>query len=161
MIQVHLVHDVKQDGMCKAILVAGGQMTGPNTNTYYSSVVSLRTMRMIIFLAELNGMELIAADIGNAYLEAYTDQKICFIASKKPQGYGHEGPLMLIVKGLYGLQGPLGVCLYIFRRFVICCMQWESIYDELHELKHQLKGSYRAKVYVDLGSLNLCEEDAG
>ena len=39
-------------------------------------------MRMMIFLAELNGMELIAADIDNAYLEAYADEKICFIAGK-------------------------------------------------------------------------------
>eukprot|EP00957_Ditylum_brightwellii_P116714 8902585-Ditylum_brightwellii.AAC.1 len=54
MIQVHLVYNVKQDGMHKARLVTGGHMTGPNTNTYYSSVVSLRAMRVMIFLAELN-----------------------------------------------------------------------------------------------------------
>eukprot|EP00957_Ditylum_brightwellii_P195233 14873874-Ditylum_brightwellii.AAC.1 len=52
-----------QDGRRKARLVAGCHMTGPNTNTYYSSVVSLRAMRMRIFLAELIGMDLIAADI--------------------------------------------------------------------------------------------------
>eukprot|EP00957_Ditylum_brightwellii_P065583 4974209-Ditylum_brightwellii.AAC.1 len=68
-------YDVKQDGRCKARLVAGGHMTGSNTDAYYSSVVSLRAMRMMIFLAELNGMELIAADISNAYLETYTDEK--------------------------------------------------------------------------------------
>eukprot|EP00957_Ditylum_brightwellii_P063104 4790386-Ditylum_brightwellii.AAC.1 len=37
MIQVHLVYDVKQDGRHKARCVAGGHMTGPNTDTYYSS----------------------------------------------------------------------------------------------------------------------------
>eukprot|EP00957_Ditylum_brightwellii_P121218 9244420-Ditylum_brightwellii.AAC.1 len=37
MICVHLVYDVKQDGRRKAKLVAGGHMTGLNTNTYYSS----------------------------------------------------------------------------------------------------------------------------
>eukprot|EP00957_Ditylum_brightwellii_P199611 15216939-Ditylum_brightwellii.AAC.1 len=36
MICVHLVYDVKQDGRHKARLVAGGHMTGPNTDTYYS-----------------------------------------------------------------------------------------------------------------------------
>eukprot|EP00957_Ditylum_brightwellii_P084751 6444157-Ditylum_brightwellii.AAC.2 len=65
MIQVHLVYNVQQDGRCKARIVAGCHMTGPNTDTYYSSVVSLRSMRMVIFQAELNGMELIAADISN------------------------------------------------------------------------------------------------
>jgi hypothetical protein len=33
-------------------------MTGPNTKTYYSSVVSLRSMQIAIFLAELNGYDL-------------------------------------------------------------------------------------------------------
>eukprot|EP00957_Ditylum_brightwellii_P026077 1971647-Ditylum_brightwellii.AAC.1 len=37
MIRVHLVYNVKQDVRHKARLVAGGHMTGPNTNTYYSS----------------------------------------------------------------------------------------------------------------------------
>eukprot|EP00957_Ditylum_brightwellii_P015649 1181099-Ditylum_brightwellii.AAC.1 len=44
-------------------------------------------MRMMIFLAEMNGMELIAADIGKEF-----------------QDYGHEGHLMLIAKALYGLK---------------------------------------------------------
>eukprot|EP00957_Ditylum_brightwellii_P001688 130855-Ditylum_brightwellii.AAC.1 len=38
MTRVHLVYDVKQDGRRKARLVAGGHMTAPNTDTYYSSV---------------------------------------------------------------------------------------------------------------------------
>eukprot|EP00957_Ditylum_brightwellii_P027516 2080190-Ditylum_brightwellii.AAC.1 len=82
MIRVHLVYNVKQDGRCKARCVAGCHMTGTNTSTYYSSVVSLRAMRMMIFLAVLNVMELIAADIGNAYLEAYTDEKYVLLQVK-------------------------------------------------------------------------------
>eukprot|EP00957_Ditylum_brightwellii_P063775 4839257-Ditylum_brightwellii.AAC.1 len=54
MICVHLVYNVKEDGRHKARLVVGGCMAGPNIDTYYSSVVSLRAMRMRIFLAELN-----------------------------------------------------------------------------------------------------------
>eukprot|EP00957_Ditylum_brightwellii_P166406 12667143-Ditylum_brightwellii.AAC.2 len=57
----------------KSLGKAGGHMRGPTTDTYYSSVVSLRAMRMMIFLAELNGMELITADIGKEF-----------------QYYGHE-----------------------------------------------------------------------
>eukprot|EP00957_Ditylum_brightwellii_P161947 12330561-Ditylum_brightwellii.AAC.1 len=48
MIQLHLVYNVKQGGRRKV-----SHMTGPNTDTYYSSVVSLKAMRMRIFLAEL------------------------------------------------------------------------------------------------------------
>jgi hypothetical protein len=35
---------------------------------------------MIAFLAKHNEMELWATDIGNAYLEAYTSEKVCIIA---------------------------------------------------------------------------------
>jgi hypothetical protein len=40
----------------------------------YSGVVSLRGLRIITFLAELNGLDLWETDIGNAYLEAFTTE---------------------------------------------------------------------------------------
>ena len=104
MIRVHLIFDVKQDGRHKARLVAGGHLTGPKVDTYYSSVVSLRSMRIVIFLSELNELELCSGDIGNAYLEAYTKEKVCFIGGKEFAPYGHEGHLLIIVKALYGLK---------------------------------------------------------
>ena len=103
-IRVHLVFDVKSDGRRKARLVAGGHMTGPNNDTYYSSVVSFRAMRMVIFLAELNDLELMAADVGNAYLEAYTREKCAFVAGQEFAKKGHEGHTMIIVRALYGLK---------------------------------------------------------
>eukprot|EP00957_Ditylum_brightwellii_P093403 7112427-Ditylum_brightwellii.AAC.1 len=75
MICVHLVYTVKQDGKHINRLVAGDHITGPTTNTYYSSVILLRAMGMMSFLDELNDMELITADNGSAYLEAYTVEK--------------------------------------------------------------------------------------
>jgi hypothetical protein len=36
------------------------------------AVVSLRGLRIVTFLAKLNGLDLWATDIGNAYLEAFT-----------------------------------------------------------------------------------------
>lgn len=101
-IRVHLIYDIKQDGKCKARLVAGGHLTGPNTDTYYSSVVSLRVMRMLVFLAELNELELCASNIGNAYLEAYTKEKVCFIAGHEFEVYGQYGHMMVVVKAFYG-----------------------------------------------------------
>jgi hypothetical protein len=41
----------------------------------YSGVISLRGLRIIIFLSELNGLDLWATDIGNAYLEAFTMER--------------------------------------------------------------------------------------
>jgi hypothetical protein len=38
--------------------------------------VSLRSLRTIAFLSELNGLQLIGLEIGNAYWEAYTKKKV-------------------------------------------------------------------------------------
>jgi hypothetical protein len=65
-IRVHLVFDVKHDGRHKGILVADGHLTDIPVESVYSGVVSLRGIRLVIFLAELNGMETWATDIGNA-----------------------------------------------------------------------------------------------
>ena len=46
----------------------------------YSGVVSLRGIRLIIFLAEINDLEVYQTDIGNAFLEAKTTEKVFVIA---------------------------------------------------------------------------------
>ena len=92
-IRVRMFYDTKQCGKCKPCLVAGGHLTGPNEDTYYSSVVSLKAMRIALFLAGLNSMDTCAGDIGNAYLEAYTQEKVCFIAGPEFAAYGHAGHL--------------------------------------------------------------------
>ena len=66
----HLVYDVKKDGQHKFRFVAGGLLTDPPLSSIYSGVVSLCSVQLIVFLAELNGLELWGADVGNAYLEA-------------------------------------------------------------------------------------------
>ena len=35
---------------------------------------------MVVFFSQLNDLEIWGADVGNAYLEAYTDEKLCIIA---------------------------------------------------------------------------------
>jgi hypothetical protein len=49
-------------------------------------------------LAELNGLELWAADIGNAYLEAKTKMKVYIIAY--PEFGELQGHTLIIVKAL-------------------------------------------------------------
>ena len=53
-IQVHLVYTCKHDGRHKARLVANRNLTEIPTNSVYSGVVSLKSLRMVVFLAELN-----------------------------------------------------------------------------------------------------------
>jgi hypothetical protein len=68
----HLIYDCKHDGKHKAWMVAEGHLTDIPLESVYSGVVSLCGTRIITFLAKLNGLDLWATDIGNAYLEAFT-----------------------------------------------------------------------------------------
>ena len=101
-ISAHFVYDVKHDLRPKARLVAGGHLTGIPTSSVYSTVVSLRGLRITLQLDENNGLETWVTDVGNAYLEAYTEEKVYFIAG--PEFMGKEGHTMIIRKALYGLK---------------------------------------------------------
>ena len=104
-----MIFDVKHDLRHKCRLVAGGHLTKPNGDSSYSSVASLRSIRLVTFIAELNGLELEAADVGNAYLEASTNEKVCFVAGPSFKRYGLDGHLLAIDKALYGLRNS-GAC---------------------------------------------------
>ena len=76
---VHVVHNVKHEGCRKARLVADGHPTDVPTNSAHSSMVSLQGLRLVVFLAKLNGPQAWKADIGNACLEAHTKEKLCVV----------------------------------------------------------------------------------
>ena len=101
-IRVHLVFDIKHDGRHKARLVADGHLTEVPLDSVYSGVVSLRGFRLVLFLAELNGMDAWSTDIGNAYLEAETSEKVYIIAG--PEFGLLENHILVIHKALYGLR---------------------------------------------------------
>ena len=84
-IKVHLVFAVKFDGRHKARLVADGHLTPEPIENIYSGVVSLRNLRLVIFQGKLNNLELWGADIGNVYLEAFTDEKLYIVAGPEFQ----------------------------------------------------------------------------
>jgi hypothetical protein len=101
-INIHCIFDVKHDLRHKARCVAGGHMTQVSKDSVYSGVVSLRSLRIAILAAELNGLDVMVGDVGNAYLEAFTKEKVCFIAG--PEFGELEGHMMIIIKALYGLR---------------------------------------------------------
>jgi hypothetical protein len=101
-IRTHLVFAIKHDGRHKSRLVAGGHLTDTPIESVYSGVVSLRGLRLLLFLAELNGHETWATDIGNAYLEAETKEKVFVVAG--PEFGELEGHTLIIFKALYGLK---------------------------------------------------------
>jgi Reverse transcriptase (RNA-dependent DNA polymerase) len=57
---------------------------------------------LIVFLAELKALELWGADVGNAYLEALTKEKVYIIGG--PDFGDLAGHTHLIFKELYGLR---------------------------------------------------------
>ena len=58
----------------------------------------------MIFLAELNDLQLHAGDVGNAYLETKTREKVCVYGGPVFRDLGMEGHLLVIVRALYGLK---------------------------------------------------------
>ena len=66
----------------------------------YSGVISLRGLRLVMFLAELNKLLLWGRDAGNAYPEALTKEKLYIIAG--PEFGDLSGHILIIYKALYG-----------------------------------------------------------
>ena len=100
-IRVHLIFAVKHVGRHKAKLVAGGHLTPDPIESIYSGVVSIRSLRLVIFLAKLNNLEVWGADLGNAYLDARTKEKLYVVAG--PEFEELEGHILVMYKALYGL----------------------------------------------------------
>jgi hypothetical protein len=98
-IHTHRIYDYKHDGRHKARMV---HLTDIPLESVYSGVISLRGLRIITFLSKLNGLDLWATDIGNAYLEAFTMERNYIIAG--PEFGQLEGHYLIIVKALYGLR---------------------------------------------------------
>ena len=103
-INLHLVYAVKHDGRYKARIVAGGHLTDAPLESVYSGVVSFRGVRTCIFLAELNDLQVWQTDIGNAYLEAYTKEKVYVVAGPEFGAVNLAGHILIISKALYGLK---------------------------------------------------------
>ena len=92
----------KHDRHHKARLVAGSHLTPDPIDSIYSGVVSTRSLRLSIFLAKLNNMKVWGADIGNAYLEPTTKEKLYIVAG--PEFEELQGCILVIHKALYGLE---------------------------------------------------------
>ena len=75
--------------------------------TVYSGVVSIRNLRLAMFLAELNDLELWGADVGNVYLQALTREKLYIVGG--PEFEALQGHVLVMYKALYGTRSG-GAC---------------------------------------------------
>ena len=98
-----MVFDLKMDFTHKARLVAGGHKTDPPMQLTYSSVVSRESVWIALLMAALHDVDLLAADIGNAYLNMKTQEKVYIITGPKFVPLNHNR-VAIIVWVLYGLK---------------------------------------------------------
>ncbi|KAI2499207.1 Reverse transcriptase (RNA-dependent DNA polymerase) [Fragilaria crotonensis] len=99
----HMIFDIKFDLTRKARLVLNGAKHEVPKEMTFSSVVSRDSVRIAFTLAALNGLDILAADIQNAYLSAPTEERLYVVAGLEfpPDLRGRPAK---IVSALYGMK---------------------------------------------------------
>ena len=99
----HMIFDIKFDLTRKARLVLNGAKHEVPKEMTFSSVVSRDSVRIAFTLAALNGLDILAADIQNAYLSAPTEERLYVVAGLEfpPDLRGRPAK---IVRALYGMK---------------------------------------------------------
>ena len=97
----HLVFDVKMDFTRKARWVLDGHKTPSPIGSTYAGVVSRETVRIAFTYAAFNDLDVFAANIRNAYLQAPSSQKD-YILCGPEFGLENVGKVALIHRALYG-----------------------------------------------------------
>ena len=100
---VHMIFDVKITLERKARLVADGhKVPEVAKESTFSSVPTRDTVRIFFTLAALNDLEVLSADIQNAYLSAPIKEKYYVIAGDEFSDK-YRGRPCKVVRALYGL----------------------------------------------------------
>ena len=97
----HIIYDVKMDFTRKARWVLEGHKTANPIGSTYAGVVSRESVRIALTYAALNELDVTAADIRNAYLQAPSSQKH-YIVCGPEFGLENQGKTALITRALYG-----------------------------------------------------------
>ena len=82
-----MVFDIKLDLTRKARLVADGHLTPDPNDSTYAGVVSRETVRISLTYAALLGVDIWAADIMNAFVQALTTEKYYIVCGYE---FGNE-----------------------------------------------------------------------
>jgi hypothetical protein len=96
----HLIWDVKMDFTRKARWVKDGHKTADPVASNYAGVVSRDSVRIALTYAALNDLDVFAADVQNAYLQAPSSEKH-YIICGKDFGLENEGRVAIIKRALY------------------------------------------------------------
>ena len=97
----------------KARILYGGHTTRIHSSVTYSSMVLHDLVRIMLIVAALNGLDLQAAGIKNAYLTDPCHEKIWTRAG--PEFVIDKGKVYIVVRALYGFKSSGAV----FRAFIV------------------------------------------
>ena len=98
-----MIVDVKQDLCHKARLVAGGHLVDSLDHDVYSSTVKGVSVKLLHVIAHKAGLTQLCGDVGNAFVNAFTNKKVYAVAGKE-FGEALEGCIIVVRKALYGLR---------------------------------------------------------
>ena len=102
LMRCYMIFDVKiENFQRKARFLAGGHMLDSPSSMTYSSVVSRESVRITHTIAALNYLQVISADIKNAYLTTLVSERIWTILG--PEFGENKGRKAIIVRVLCGL----------------------------------------------------------
>jgi len=79
----------------KAGFVAGGHLTDPPVDSVYSSVITRDSVRIMFLIAALNNLDILGADVQNAYINAKISERVYFIAG--PEFGSNQGRPCIII----------------------------------------------------------------
>ena len=153
-ITCHLIFDVKFDLTRKARYVGGGHLTKVSPSLSYSSVVSRDSVRIMFLIAALNDLDVKMCDIGNAYLNAETRERLWFRAGKE---WGSRANCeVIIVRALYGLKSSGAEWKKTFANYIKetlgyspCIGADDNVYLRLEKTEHGEEYYSYLVVYVD------------
>ena len=97
----HLIWDVKIDFMCNDRWVLDGHKTPDPVGSTYAGELSCESIRVAFTYAALNGLDVFAVDIHNAYLQMPSSQQD-YIKCNPEFGLENVGRTALIHRALYG-----------------------------------------------------------
>ena len=122
----YLIWNVEIDGTRRARWVLDGHMTQDSEHSTYAGVVSREIVRIALTYTTLNDIDVNAADIRNAYIQAPTSEKH-YITCGPEFGLENVGKRALIYRALYSgkssgkIQEPSeGIYGYVEPQIVSC-----------------------------------------
>ena len=75
-VKLTMIYEVKQDGCCKACLVAGGHLVDPHGISTCSTIVKGVSVCLLDVIAHRDNLKVLCGDVGNAFVTAPCLEKV-------------------------------------------------------------------------------------